>query len=318
LTGKPSNVNEDIQLYNQKLWRELKLKTPVEPTEDMLRYIIDNSFILEDWHKDILETLRVEGQYYWPMIKTKFLNEGFATFTHQKIMNRLFEKELLNSSEHAQYNYSNSLVKAHTPFQMNPYYIGCAMFEDIENRWDKGRYGREWDDCNNINEKEAWDKKEGKGMERCLEIVRSFQDWFFMQEFLTVDLINDLNLYVYQKKEEIGHTDYVITKHQASEIRDAIVNSFAHSGIPKIEIVNGNFKDRGELKMMHRYGGADLDKKFAEETMKHIFNLWGKAVNLITKIGGKKEIAYVVDRTGGGNSGMNDYNQTSVRMEEID
>jgi len=55
--SKKPTINEDIELFNQKLWRALKLKTPVEPTEDLLRYIIDNSTVLEDWQRDILEVL---------------------------------------------------------------------------------------------------------------------------------------------------------------------------------------------------------------------------------------------------------------------
>ena len=73
-----SNKEQDIYLQNQEIWRKLKMKTPVEPTEDLLRYIIDNSKILDDWQKDVLEVLRQEGEYFWPSMRTQYMNEGFA------------------------------------------------------------------------------------------------------------------------------------------------------------------------------------------------------------------------------------------------
>jgi hypothetical protein len=52
----------------------------------------------------------------------------------------------LTATEHAECNYSNSLVKAKNPYSMNPYLIGCEMWEDIVKRWDTGRHGIEFDE----------------------------------------------------------------------------------------------------------------------------------------------------------------------------
>lgn len=296
-------VKEDIELFNQKLWRTLRLKTPVEPTEDLMRYVIDNSPVLENWQKDILEVLRNEGQYYWPMMKTKYMNEGWATYWHQIIMDRLFEEKLLDTGEHAQYNFSNSLVKAENPMSLNPYLVGFSMWKDIEERWNKGRHGSEWENCNDWETKENWDDKSMKGRERMFNAMRNYTDWFFMQDFLTPELVNDLNIYIYVEKENPATIDYVRIKDEARKARDMIIASFAHSGIPKIEITNGNYEGKGELKMVHNFGGSELDKKFSEETLKHIFRLWGKACHLQTKVGGRN-VTYIASLKGGyGNKG---------------
>jgi len=283
----------DIHLHNQKIYRMLKLRTPVIPTEDILRYVIDNSPILEDWQKDILEVLRTEGRYYWPQMKTKYMNEGWATYWHEKILGKLFQEGLLTSSEHSQYNYSNSLVKAQNPVSMNPYLIGCEMWKDIEERWDKGKHGRKYENCTNRKEKEEWDTKEGKGLEKIFQTMRTCRDWFFMQNFLTPNLVDNLELYLYQQQDHQLHVDYVITEHEAKEIAQIIINSFAHSGIPKIEIANGNHSNAGEIRLEHRWSGANLDQKYAEETMKHLYRLWGKPILLNTKVD-NKPIAYRV------------------------
>jgi len=276
-------VNEDIELYNQKMWRKLKLKTPVEPTEDILRYVIDNSFILEDWQKDILEVLRMEGQYYWPIIKTKFMNEGFAVRVHEKIVNQLFEEGYLSNSDMADFNYSNSLVKANHPFQLNPYAVGFGVWESIENRWDKGQHGQDWEDCNDVIAKEEWDTKDNKGWEKCLEVLGTYTDWFFMMDFLTPEVVKDLDLYIYKAEDKTSVVDYVITKDDAKKIRQKIINAFGHERMPKICIVNGNYQDRGWLELEHKFAGIPLDETHAKKTMDHLAYLWGKPITMNTK-----------------------------------
>jgi len=287
-------VDEDVELFNQKLWRKLKLKTPVEPTDDLLRYIIDNSSVLEDWQKDILEVLRIEGQYYWPIIKTKYMNEGFAVVCHQKIMNKLFEEDLLTTEDHAHYNYSNSLVKAELPMSINPYMVGSALWEDIEERWNKGRYGDDWENCTNAAEKEHWDTGEMNGWSKCLEVMPIYIDWFFWQDFLTADFIDKVNLYIFNEEDKGVYVDYVRTKRAAEDVRRLIIDAFAHSEVPEIEIIDGNYNEKGEMYLKHRWAGIELDNRYAEETMKHIFKLWEKPIHLLTIVD-KKEILLAID-----------------------
>jgi len=275
-------INEDVELYNQKLWRKLKLKTPVEPTEDILRYLIDNSRVLEDWQKDILEVLRMEGQYYWPIIKTKIMNEGFAVLIHEKVINQLYKEGLLTNAEHAEFNYANSLVKGESPFNINPYLIGSKIWEDIEDRWNKGKYGRDWKNCMDAKTKLNWDTQELKGWEKCKSVMATYIDWFFIQEFLTLDLIQDLNLYLFEVKEKPQSIDYVISHRDAEKIKKKLVHFLAVNKIPTILIVEGNFNNRGQLKLQHKYDNIPLDKTYAEKTLKHVEYLWGNKVVLYT------------------------------------
>jgi stage V sporulation protein R len=272
-----------VDTYNTKLWRRLREITPVEPTADLLRYIIDNSKQLEDWQKDILETLRAEGQYYWPLIRTKIMNEGFASLVHGKIMDQLFHEGLLTSTEHGQYNYSNSMVKAENRLSMNPYLVGSRMWEDVEDRWNRGRHGKEWDDCENDNIRIAWDTKEGKGWEKVKAVLETYTDWFFMQDFLTADLVDKLDLYIYQAMEDEESIKYIRTKHTAEEVRQIIINSFANSGVPDVKVVDGNFDKEGVLALFHENEFLMLEPTYCKHTMGHLYNLWGKPVLLIDR-----------------------------------
>lgn len=38
-------------------------------------------------------------------------------------------------------------------YSMNPYKLGFELLLDIEDRWNKGKFGTEWEDCKDMKEK---------------------------------------------------------------------------------------------------------------------------------------------------------------------
>jgi len=52
-------------------------KIPPKPEKDLLWFFI-NYGPLEDWEKEILGYMREESHYFWPIVATKTINEGFA------------------------------------------------------------------------------------------------------------------------------------------------------------------------------------------------------------------------------------------------
>lgn len=274
---------KDIDYENHVLWQTLKNTTPPEPMSDILRYIVDHSTVLDDWQKDILEVLREEGRYFWPMMKTKLMNEGFATLTHEKIMEQLFHEKLLTEEEHGQYNYSNSLVKAQNRADINPYLIGSEMFRDIEKRWDRGQHGKEYRELESRAERDNWNTNDGKGFQKCKDVVESYIDWFFIQDFLTIDLIDSMDLYIYVPVDKGTHIDYVRTEHTLEQIRNIVINSYAHNFIPDVVVADGNLHESGTMFLVHKHTGIELDIQYAKKTLEHIYKAWKHPVILATK-----------------------------------
>lgn len=275
-------VDIDREKWNNELYITLKNKTPVEPTADILRYIIDHSRYLSDWQKDILEVIRDWGKYIWPNITTKYMNEGFASLVHTKIIRRLTKEDYLTADENAECGYTDSLVKAMNPYSMNPYLIGFEIWKDIIYRWDKGRYG-DWNNIENHNEKINYDDKSKKGWEKAMKVLRTSNDWMFMHDFLTPDLVKKLKMYMYVKNENDFYEELVVTDSDTKEIKDIIVRSFSHSGIPEILVENGNHNNSGELLLKHNHIGLDLESEYAQKTLNHIQFLWGENCRLNTK-----------------------------------
>ena len=66
-----------------------KKKIPPQPEKDLLLFIEEYSRELEDWQRDILTMMREEMLYFWPQLETKIMNEGWASYWHQRILREM-------------------------------------------------------------------------------------------------------------------------------------------------------------------------------------------------------------------------------------
>jgi stage V sporulation protein R len=270
---------------------EYNRKTPPEPERDILLYIINHSpKPLADWEKDVLSVIRDQSRYFMPQRRSKIMNEGWATIWHMRIMERLFKERILNEEEHGYYNLYNARVLAVHPQTINPYLVGLRIFEDIEDRWNRGRFGREWEECQDPVKKQTWDLGIGLGTDKIFEVRRSYSDRFFIEHFLTEELVDQLNLYLFEGRQEGQEIKYVITERDWRQIKRLLVTHLSTFDIPLIMVEDGDYKGKRELYLKHAYEGIELDRKYREKTMEHIFYLWDRPVHLETLVDGKLEV----------------------------
>ncbi len=266
-------------------------KTPLELERDVLLYIINHSpKPLREWEKDILSVLRDQSRYFMPQRRTKIMNEGWAAFWHMRIMSRLFEEGLLNEAEHGYYNLYHARVLASHPRVLNPYLVGLRIFEDIEDRWNRGRFGREWEECEDPKKKESWDLGTGQGIEKIFEVRHCYSDRFFIEQFLTEKLVDDLNLYLYEGQQEEGEIRYVINERDWRRIKSLLVSHLSAFGTPLIMVEDGDFKGKRELYLKHAYDGIELDEEYREKTMEHMFYLWGRPIHMESMVSEEKVV----------------------------
>jgi stage V sporulation protein R len=101
-----------------------------EGEKDILRYIIRYAPILEDWERDVLEVERTLALSHKRSGITKFLHEGFASWTHSRILHRLaprLPKDWLGAIARA---HSNVL----RPSLQNPYWLGYEAIRYLEEK----------------------------------------------------------------------------------------------------------------------------------------------------------------------------------------
>ena len=263
--------------------RDLMHQALLEPTRDILGYITENSpKPLQDWEKDVLEVIATQGRYFYPQIRTKIINEGWASYCHEKIMRQLFKEKYLTAEEHGYYARYHSAVLQPHKFQINPYHLGKKIFEDIEMRWDKGRFGKEWKESGDVYEREHWDTKLGEGYKKILAVRKLYSDRMLIEHFLTDDLIHELKLYIYQERQgKDGKRYLVIVENRPEVIRHQLKSFHADMGIPRILIKNVDRKN-GIINLIHKFEDAPLDQEYLKKTLEHVNFIWGRDVHLDT------------------------------------
>ncbi|MBP2002207.1 stage V sporulation protein R [Paenibacillus shirakamiensis] len=245
---------------------------PPSPEKDLVWFIQEYSDVLEDWQRDIMSMLREEMLYFWPQMETKIMNEGWASYWHQRIVRELD----LTSEETIEFAKLNSSVVQPSTQSLNPYYLGLKIFEDIERRWDKPT----------LEEQERYGRSPGKGREKMFEVRELDSDTSFIRSYLTKDLTRDLDLYVFEKQGP----EWKITDKAWENIRDQLVYSRVNGGSPYIVVQDGDFQRTGELVLKHQFEGTELDLKYLERTLPYVHQLWGRTVHLETVIDDKKAV----------------------------
>ena len=66
-------------------------------------------------------------------------------------------------------------------------------------------------------------------------------------------------------------------------IREKLLRQLTNAGEPKIYVEDGNYRNRGELLLMHRHDGYDLDPNYSRETLRSLFKVWNRPVSLSSK-----------------------------------
>lgn len=283
--------------------KALRKKSPPEPTVDLLGYIINKSPRgFAEWEKDVLSVIKSQAQYFIPYRRTKIMNEGWATLWHERIMRRLFEEGFLNAEEHGFFNLYNARVKAHHGRDLNPYLLGTAIFKDIEERWDKGRFGPEYEECADMCAREQWDTGLGKGREKIFEVRRTHMDWFFVHEFLTRKTIDELDLYLYREHDRTTHYETVVEETDWEQVKAILVRSLMNWGVPRILVVDGNYRGANELLLVHEFEGLPLEDDYCRRTLEHVHELWDRPVQLDTAEptgnNGTRKLVYRIDDHG--------------------
>ena len=153
---------------------------PETPQKDVLLFLLENAPI-ENWQRDTLWMIREEAYYFAPQGQTKIMNEGWATYWHAKIMTEraLTDSEVIDFADH------HSGTVAMHPGQINPYKLGFELWKDIEDRWNRGKFGKEYDDCDDYMTKREWNKDLGAGREKIFETRRVHNDITFIDAFFT-------------------------------------------------------------------------------------------------------------------------------------
>lgn len=262
---------------------ETKDRFPKESEENLLYFIEKNSPILEDWQREILRISRRIGQYFYPQMQTKVMNEGWATFCHHYIMNSLYDKSLLTDGTMLEFATLHSNVLTQREFYekgysgFNPYKLGVEMFDDIRRI------------CVNPTEEDIEWFPDIAGsndwLSVCHHAVESFRDESFIRQYLSPHLMRKWRMFELHTKQD--DDDYMVSnihnKRGYKNIRNSLADMHEINNlVPDIQVWNADLKGDRVLMLRHNaYKGKILDKDVVK-VLEYIKRLWGYQVVLET------------------------------------
>jgi stage V sporulation protein R len=252
----PLREREDRKLPHERL-----------PQKDLLYYLMHNSPVLKSWQRDVMAMVHEEMEYFIPQLQTKVMNEGWASFWHARILRELD----LSDNEHIEFANLHSGVVSPQKGQLNPYYLGYKIFEDIEKRWDNP----------SDEERENFGRPGGEGREKILEVREIDSDVSFLRNYLTEELCEELDLFVYELVEE---EEWTITEKRWERVRNQLVGNMTNFGFPYLQVEDGDYNGNRELYLKHCYEGTELDMRYARKALEHVHKLWGRPVHLETTV----------------------------------
>jgi stage V sporulation protein R len=293
----PEALAEELAAKKEELARQEQF--PPEPVRDVMLFLLEHA-PLKAWQQDVLAILREEAYYFAPQAQTKIMNEGWATYWHSTIMTRhgMSDSDLICYADHC----AGTLAGSRT--RLNPYKLGVELFRDIEDRWNRGAFGEEYEACDDFRAKRDWDKQLGLGRQKIFEVRRVHNDLTFIDEFLTLDFCRRHKLFSFGYNSESGY--YEIESREFEKVKQRLLFNLTNLGRPIIYLKDANYKNRSELFLEHRFSGVELQINYAQDTLANLYKLWKRPVHIETVLDDTKVVlsfdGHEHTRTPGGKS----------------
>ncbi len=273
----PHYLAEEAQRLHEA--QQSKSHFPNEPVRDVMLFLLEHA-PLKPWQLDVLSIIRDEAYYFAPQAQTKIMNEGWASYWHSTIMTR----QGLDAADVVHYCDHHSGTLASSPDKLNPYKLGIELFRDVEDRWNKGRFGKDYDDCDDFAAKRDWNTNAGLGREKIFEVRKIHNDLTFIDEFLTLDFCRQYKLFQFGYNP--SSDAYAIESRAFPQVKQQLLFNLTNVGRPIIAVRDGNYKNRGELFLEHQYSGVELKVSHALDTLVNVHRLWGRPVHIETVLDG--------------------------------
>lgn len=297
---------EYLQLQVNELWRKTvpsankndfdphQFRFPKEPQENILYFIEKHAPLLEPWQRELVRIVRKIAQYFYPQRQTQVMNEGWATFWHYTILNRMYDEGLVTDGFIMEFLQSHTNVVAQPGFDspyysgINPYALGFAMMSDLRRICEHP-----------TDEDKSWfpDLVNTDWVNTLDFAMRNFKDESFIAQYLSPKLIRDFKLFTLidddkQRDLEIGA---IHNESGYRQVREDLANQYnLGNREPNIQVYDVNFKGDRSLTLRHyQQNRRPLDADSANEVLKHLARLWGFSVRIETEFeNGNTEITH--------------------------
>ncbi len=261
------------------LFKKSKKENHRQNGKDLIQFLIDESeFINKEenlWIKSVIGIIRETALYFSPQIRTKIMNEGWASYWHEKLF---LQDDRIRDHEVA-FAKINAKVTSLSKVGLNPYAIGWRLFMHIEDLANKGKYSYEFRKLNEIASREKFDTSTGKGKEFIFHVRENYCDLTFLSTFIEQDFVDRHKLMVVGQRINTTKNvkEYYVKSKKAKDYKTMVIDSLYHPPY----IIFSKDSDNS-LFLQHKFEGKELYPEYIPNTMIGLEYLWGNKVMLET------------------------------------
>jgi stage V sporulation protein R len=268
-----------------------------EPQENLLYFVEKNSPRLAPWQRELVRIVRKVAQYFYPQGQTKLMNEGWATFWHYTLLNRLYDKGLCDDGFMIECLASHTNVVAQRGFDepgyggFNPYALGFAMFSDI----------RRICEAPTEEDRQWFPDIAGGDWRRVLDFaMRNYKDESFVAQFLSPRLIREFRIFAiadHEGEDEL-EVDSIHNEAGYRRVRKLLAQHYDRdSRLPDIQVTGFASDGDRSLTLRHR---VHRDRPLSDDhrrVLEHLRQLWGFTVRLesVGEGGEQRELLELAD-----------------------
>ncbi len=255
--------------------------------DELDSYIDDRQWFKdESWADEVVSLEEGREDVYDISVRTTHRYAAAGLINHNSFWHsKILTEKVLNDAEIIDFADINSKVMSSAPGQLNPYKLGVALYRDIEERWNKGKFGKEWDEVDDLERKDNWDKQLGKGRKKIFEVRKLYNDVTFIDEFLTEEFARENKMFTFGYNRKSGNWE--IESREFQEVKEKLLTQLTNFGQPFIYVKDGNFKNRGELLLHHKFDGTPLRFDYAQGVLEALHRVWKRPVNIETIVDDK-------------------------------
>ncbi|MBP6839835.1 MAG: SpoVR family protein, partial [Kofleriaceae bacterium] len=139
------------------------------------------------------------------------------------------------------------------------------------------------------------DRRLGLGKKKLFEVRKLYNDITFLDEFFTLEFCLEQKFYSFGFSERSG--SWEIMSRDFKKVKEQLLRSLTNRGQPFLYVEDANFENRGELLLKHAHDGVDLDLAQGRDTLRNLWKVWSRPVNLLTRVEGKGKLLRCEDGT---------------------
>lgn len=263
----------------ESLFKKYKKSKTNTSNSDVLLFLMKHSKFLNKeenrWMLTVVEVIRSTSLYFQPQIRTKILNEGWASYWHEKLF---LQDDRINGHE-VDFSIVNAKVTSMPRVGLNPYALGMRLFQDLEERANKGKRSFNYMLTKDSHLREIYDTKSMTGRDFIFSIRENYSDSMFINTFIDQEFVDHHKLFVVGKRlnEERMTWQYYVKSKKAEAYKEMVADSLYHPPTTLLSIDKDN-----TLILNHVFEKKPLVRDFIEGTLMGLEFLWGDNVCLYT------------------------------------